>query len=350
MTAHSNYGPSGMSRIIACPGSVIQTEGMESASSPAAQAGSLQHEYIADILLGKPVTILDEDHKCNVGEALDYYRSVHAAFEEQCDVEIEQQVSLASWGLPEVWGTADVILRGESHIDVIDWKFGSGVLVTALNNAQGLCYAAGAVGYPSGIETITIHIVQPPRDNYSVWEITMQELEDWVFGTLQPAIEDSKSPVPTFNPGEEQCRWCLAALNCRARHEQHSMEAAEIFSTTPDRISDLTDEDMSELMRKIESVLPYYNDMLAYAKAKLEGGEEFPGYVLTPGRKTRTWTDEKEVLSFLRNIDSSKKWEITKLCSPAQAEKLMKALKKNDDFLDLIQVKAGKPKLVRGGE
>ena len=55
---------------------------------------------------------------------------------------IEQRLDLSAYA-PESFGTADCIIAGDGTLHVIDFKYGTGVLVEAERNPQMMLYALG---------------------------------------------------------------------------------------------------------------------------------------------------------------------------------------------------------------
>lgn len=56
----------------------------------------------------------------------------------------EQKLDLSAY-VPEGFGTADCIIASDNKLQVIDFKYGLGVLVNAENNTQMMLYALGAL-------------------------------------------------------------------------------------------------------------------------------------------------------------------------------------------------------------
>ena len=94
---------------------------------------------------------------------------------------LEQRLDFSKW-VPEGFGTSDCIIVTERLMEVIDFKYGKGVEVYAENNPQMMLYALGALeeyGFIYDIEKVRMTIAQPRIDNFSTWEIAVEELESW---------------------------------------------------------------------------------------------------------------------------------------------------------------------------
>ena len=76
------------------------------------------------------------------------------------------------------FGTSDAILIAGGTMHVIDYKHGLGILVSAVENPQMKCYRLGALGLFDGIydiDTVSMRIYQPRRQNISTFEISKDD-------------------------------------------------------------------------------------------------------------------------------------------------------------------------------
>lgn len=355
---HAEFSPSRLSRIIACPGSValIKANNIQSKSNIYAEQGTKLHEYTHKALEFGNTEFgdLNDDEKFLVNECIDYFNILmQTKSPEVTRTKFEQLVKLESWGIPEVWGTSDAIIIDpiKRHLDVIDWKFGSGVQVYAKENSQLLAYAAGVTHWPVKypIQTITIHVVQPALDHYDTWDIDIEYLYNWVHSTLAEAIRGSMSEPPIFNPGVEQCRFCEAAkaAKCDVLYQKVQADAAKIFehAKLKAQIGPKDIMNLLELFPLVEKIAKGYR--LYIEEEFLHGrGKLFPKFKLVRGRANRKWRDEKQVISWLNQYTEIENIFNSKLCSPSQIEKLDKTLKRNQIFQGLYEKPEGKTSLV----
>lgn len=82
---------------------------------------------------------------------------------------IEQRLDL-SHVVPGGFGTGDCVIIAEPTLQIIDLKYGQGVLVEALNNPQLMLYALGALhafGSMYDIAEVAVTIFPPRRSNVS---------------------------------------------------------------------------------------------------------------------------------------------------------------------------------------
>lgn len=360
---HSDYSPSRLSRIIACPGSVeliknlmithLITEGKQSLY---ADHGTMLHKVIEKYYVSpgnhniKALDELELDDKVLIEDAADYLDLVLKS--KECSnvfTKSESIVKLGSWGIPDVWGTLDYMIHDviRRHVDIIDWKFGAGVTVYAKENPQLLAYAAGAIKWPTTIQTITVHIVQPAIDHYNTWELSVSELFDWVHGTLAVAINRCRSlGVNEFNPGVSQCRWCEAKNFCGARTAQVQEIAVKLFNAKEKLATCPSMEELVNLVEQAPLVESAIKSIRLYLQTELEKGNNVPGMKLVRGRANRKWINENDAITWLAKNTSIEELFISKFRSPSQFEKESKSLKKNDAFKKLFNVPEGKISLV----
>lgn len=356
MISHSLYSPSRLHRIMACPGSVrlIEANGIASEPSKYADHGTMLHKYTHDYLTGtdKLHELEAKEDKFLVMECVDYFNDViRSKSTHKIIANYESEVSLASWGIPEVYGTLDasIVDLTSMHLDIFDWKFGSGVQVFAKENPQQLAYAAGVIGYPQKypVWTVSLHIVQPAFEHFDVYELDVNELYQWVHGDLATCIVQSKQDPPIFNPGKEQCRFCEAAKKgkCDFMHAKAHQDAIAIFENaklkatiTPQQI-----QEYLELFPLVEQVAKGY--MMFIQEELARGSKDFDHFKLVRGRANRSWINETETVKWLSEHTKIEDMFTSKLFSPSQIEKLDKNLKKNIQFQKLYEKPEGKVKL-----
>ena len=157
MTNHALLSASSASRWLACPPSVRLTEEMPDQTSTFAKEGTDAHElcaYLVEKALGRKV--------CDPTASLEYYSEEMQEYAEEYSnyvlgqieiaksrspdplILIEQRLNFARW-VPDGFGTGDCVIVADGLLQVIDYKHGLGVLVSAEHNAQMMCYALGAL-------------------------------------------------------------------------------------------------------------------------------------------------------------------------------------------------------------
>ncbi len=86
-------------------------------------------------------------------------------------VMVEQRLDFSNY-VKDGFGTGDLVIVADDVLQVIDFKYGKGVTVSAEHNPQMMLYALGALnlyGYLYDIKTVKTAIVQPRLDNISEW-------------------------------------------------------------------------------------------------------------------------------------------------------------------------------------
>lgn len=362
MADHAECSPSKLERIILCPGSVSlirhiekQTEQKLGKPNEYALHGTMLHEIIAHMITDAPgnkeaFNELDLNDQVLITDALDYLNLVKKKLKIGNTVQmVEARVSLKDWGVPEVWGTNDLSLidYARQHADVIDWKFGSGVYVNAYQNPQEMAYAAGALCWPTPIKTITLHIVQPAIDNYSTYDMTINELYPWVHTVLAPAVHTATTGTPVLNPGEEQCIWCEVMPWCEAHRKWVQDAGAKAFTIYEQMNVDMSMEAIIEFLEEVPPMSKVVSKIHAFLQAELLAGRQVPGMKLVQGKANRKWKNEEAVIKWLDKNSSIDEMFKSNLISPSQAEKLDRRLKKNEDFGKLYMKPQGKLSMVK---
>jgi hypothetical protein len=344
MANHSKVvGGSTAKRVINCPASVALCATMPpKPSSKYADEGTLLHDAIAQVLDKnvKPESLLNMmyqdqvltqdliDNKLHV--ALDLLGQVDPNLEMEYAVETE--IGFGDF-LPDVFGSCDLLGRIGSRAIVLDWKFGDGVTVDVEENEQLLFYAAAAMRTPSvswvfdGATEIECVIIQPPM--IKRWVTTVERVKQFELQLAQAVKLSQKQDAP-INAGEH-CRWCSAKPVCpkmtgavdRALHTQlDTIDAVKIGAY-------LANCDLLE---------QWITDLRALAHQMLEADKPVPGWKLVNKRAMRQWANEDVADDVLSKVIPQDELYVSKIISPAQAEKVLKKLgsKLPDDLVVAI--------------
>lgn len=351
---HATLGASSASRWMNCPGSVRLSAGIPNTSSEFAQEGTAAHAlaelslrnscdpdvYVGTTLEGVEVS---EDMADFVRIFVEYCRrqvldaQPFAASSPTADgyYWIERKFNLAQLNPPtSMFGTADFVIYDERTrtLEVVDLKYGAGVVVEVKGNPQLRYYALGAAlslqGLP--IEQVKITIVQPRVTHPD--GIIRSEVLDYLeivgfAGDLLDAARRTQTPDAPLKAGDH-CRWCLARGVCPEQKSQALAVAQaefggleEVMPPIPELIPD---DQFAEMMQKLPILDDWIKAMRARALAELESGKEVAGLKLVAKRANRKWKDEEETAQWLRgkgNVDEEI-YEM-KLKSPAKIEKLV---------------------------
>lgn len=129
---------------------------------------------------------------------------------------IEQRLDYSKY-VTDGFGTGDCLIIADGTLNIVDYKHGKGVKVSALDNPQMKLYALGALEIFDSIydiENITMTIYQPQIANISTCLIPRGELIDWAEKVLKPTAELAFNGKGEFRCGD-WCRFCKARAQCR---------------------------------------------------------------------------------------------------------------------------------------
>ena len=322
---HSNIvGGSTAKRVINCPGSVALVQKMPpKPSSEHADRGTLLHNVIAEHLEGKPITLgVKYESQVLTQELVDEKLTPALRALDEVDpsqnmvYEVETRVGFGDL-LPGVFGSTDLIGRVDNRAVVLDWKFGDGVVVDAVENPQLMFYAAAAMRTDAakwafdGAEEIELIIVQPPM--IKRWVTTKERIAAFEL-ELVAAVKAAQQPNAKLSSGAH-CRWCNAKSICPVMNG--AVDRA--LKTTLDNIDTVT---MSQMLQSADLLEQWLKDIRGLAHQVLEKGGKVPGYKLVAKRSTRQWVDDAAVAKDPRFLGLPMYEQ--KLVSPAAAEKLLK--------------------------
>lgn len=256
---------------------------------------------------------------------------------------MEQRLDFSEY-VPGGFGTGDCVIIADKLLHIIDFKYGQGVLVEAEQNPQMMLYALGALhafGSLYDIETVSMTIYQPRRENISTWSLSAADLLEWARNELVPKAKLAAEGKGDFCPGP-WCIFCRAAVKCRARAE-NKLELLKYEFTSP---SLLSDEEIEEILGKLDDLTHWANEVMAYAQdAAINHGKQWHGYKVVEGRSNRKYTDEDAVIAAAKGAGYTDIYRRT-LLSITEMEKLMGKQTFRSVLGDLIEKPAGKPTLV----
>ena len=362
---HAKLSASGSSRWINCPPSVRLEERFEDKTSIYAEEGTLAHE-LAELKLRLELKEITKRtytlkfnkatkdnplYSKNMDDYVDVYKEICIekylnSKETTTDsiAAVEQRLDFSNY-VPAGFGTGDFIVIADGTLEICDLKYGKGVPVSAENNSQMRLYALGAINKFSflyDIAKVRMTIIQPRLSNISSDEISVNDLLKWAEEVVKPSAELAIKGEGEFKTGAH-CKFCKARSVCRARADEN-LELAKFEFKKSDTLSN---DEISEILEKVDSLVKWASDVKDYALDKALEGQEFKGYKLVEGRSQRKWKDEKAVAQilidrgFLDNIIWTKKLTTISNIERAIGKKETERL-----FKDLIDKPLGKPTLV----
>jgi len=191
------------------------------------------------------------------------------------------------------FGTADTLIFTENDLHVIDFKYGRHVVVSAYENSQLMLYALGAYtqfGFIYNFDTVKLSIYQPRADNFSSWEVSINDLLIWAERVLKPAAALAEAGLGDFCVGD-WCQFCRAKNECRTNAEYRTAVAKYAFREPPL----LDDLEIAEILGKADDLISWVNSVKAFALQAALSGRQWPGFKICEGRSNRKFTDEASV-------------------------------------------------------
>ncbi len=359
---HAKLSASGAKKWLHCPGSIAMEAGFPNETSSYAKEGTNAHSLgeakirlaIKELTKAKYAkAIKDLEITEDMESYTDDYRDFvlerfYAAKVKTPDAVLllEQRLDFSHW-VPDGFGTGDCVIVASGYLEIIDLKYGAGVVVPVEDNPQLRLYALGAVeawDYLYGIEEVTMTIYQPRRDNISTETIGADELYLWA--------EWVKERAELANGGSEDCvagchcddGFCKARPVCRAYADSCNQLAALDFK----RPNLLNAEEISEVLELSGRLVKWAELVKAYALDEAKQGMKFPGYKLVEGRSSRSFSvSEGVILGVLRGSElNEENAMVHKLRTVADMEKVY-GKKEFEQVLGQYVVKeAGSPTLV----
>ena len=310
MPKHAYLSASASHRWLACPPSAKLCANILDQASEYAQQGTDCHElcaYLVEKALGREVidptenlTYYDAEMQNCAEEYRNYVLEQIEAAKEFCkdpQVMIEQRLDFSRW-VENGFGTGDCVIVADEVLQIIDYKHGLGVLVSAGDdehggNSQMMCYALGALevfGDIYDINQIKMTIFQPRRDNISTYTISKDDLLKWADEVLAPTAQLAYVGEGEFKSGDH-CTFCKVKATCRKRAE-YNLELAKYDFEMP---ATLDDTEIAAILEKVDEMISWGNDIKEYALQQAQSGVHFEGWKVVEGRSNRKYTDEAAV-------------------------------------------------------
>lgn len=351
---HAVLSASSANRWLHCPPSVRLSEGYMDKASVFAMEGTSAHElceYKLRSALGmeaeNPTENLDfyntEMEECAEGYATYILELVEKAKKNCSDpvVMVEQRVDFSRY-VPAGFGTADCIIIADETLNIVDYKHGKGVEVSAEDNPQMKLYALGALELFDclyDISKVQMTIFQPRLSNVSVFVMNKADLLKWANDELT-----AKAELAFEGKGElccgEWCKFCKAKSNCKERARVNMEMAQYEFRKS----SLLTDEEVVKILSRIDELTSWASDVKNFALEQAVRGKQWPGWKVVEGRSNRKYTDEGAVAQVVKNAGYNPYDE--KIMGITNMTKMLGKEKFNELLGDFVERPQGKPTLV----
>ena len=304
-TKHAVLSASSSERWLNCPPSARLCEAYEDKGSDYAAEGTDAHtlcEHRLKQALGIPAEdpienlswYNEEMEECAAGYAA-YVMELLETAKLTCSdpvVMIEQRVDFSRW-VQDGFGTADCILIADGVLNIVDYKHGKGVEVSAEGNTQLSLYSLGALEIFDGIydiDRVCVHIFQPRKSNVVSSMMDKSDLYEWADTELTQKAQLAYEGQGNFSCGE-WCRFCKAKAECRERAEANLALARYEFQ--PPALLD--DEEIADILGKVDALTAWASDVKEYALQQAVSGKEWTGWKLIEGRSNRKYTSEAAV-------------------------------------------------------
>ena len=305
--AHALLSASSAHRWLACPPSAVAAELYPEQDTEFTREGTKAHEVAewvarrrecASCAIGSKPDWLDSDPdapemlECAEGYA-DYIQEQIKS--DDAGVLLEQRVDFSPW-VPDGFGTCDCIIFQGDTLTIIDYKYGVGVPVSAVDNPQMKLYALGAIhdyGIAYDIAKVELHIYQPRLNNVSTDTISAADLLVWAEEVVKPTAELAAKGEGEYSSGTH-CKFCPHAGRCRRLTEDctvyvetHSLRAA---------VPVLSPAEVAEVLAMEPVISLWLKRVKSQALNTLLDGQEIPGYKVVEGKQgNRKWADELKV-------------------------------------------------------
>lgn len=363
-TKHALLSPSSASRWLECtPSAQLEADRPDKAGE-AADEGTLAHK-LADVMIEYELKRITKAAYLSKIKAIKKNKHYNDAMWEYCEnyktyvmevfaeaqarcadavIVTEQSVDLTRW-IPEGFGTRDIMIIAAPIIDVIDLKYGKGVLVDAEENKQMMLYSVGSLDEYEAvfdIDVVRMTIYQPRIDNYSTWEISAVALREWADGELTVKAQLAWAGEGDFKPGKH-CQFCKIKTTCRANADYH-MELAQLeFAPS----AELSLEELVDIFKRAPMFKNWINAVEADMLQRALKEEKFPGLKLVAGKSNRVITDKEKVKELLsRGHKADDYLSPRELLALGKLEKNIGKVEFNNIAGDYVMKPDGKPALV----
>lgn len=354
MRNHAVLSASGSHRWLNCLPSAKLEEEFENTGSEAAREGTAAHALCEHKLKKalrmrskRPVSDYDSDEMEECSDAyVDFVMEQYEKAKQSCRnpiVLIEQRLDFSQY-VPDGFGTGDCLIIGDGRLHIIDFKYGTGILVDAYENPQMKLYGLGALhefDMLYSIDEVDMSIFQPRRENVSTFTMKADDLRAWGENVLKEKAMMAYKGEGEYRPGD-WCTFCRAAVKCRARAEEKLKLAQLEFKMPPL----LTDDEIEEVLWLLPDLTRWANEITAYATdAALSHGKVWRNFKIVEGRSVRKYCDEEKVAVACREAGYRDIYRQS-LITLTEMQKLMGKKKFEEVLGGLIIKPEGKPVLV----
>lgn len=313
--AHAKLSASGSKKWLTCTRSAALEDQFPDQQTVFAAEGTFAHEvfehvltaYIkgghADLSRFQKNQFWSEDLRDNVAAAVS--RAIDAIEEARARCKdpvilVEKRLDFSTW-VPEGFGTGDLVIVADDLVEVMDLKYGKGVLVECEGNTQMQLYGLGAyneLAHLYDIKRVRMTVLQPRLENWGTSEMLVEDLLDWAENYVAPRAALAWDGEGEFVPGDHcTSGFCRARFLCPARAEAALAVAKNDFALKAPEL--LTQDQLLGVLAKADVAIDWLNDVKSYALKQAEAGHQIPGWKLVEGRSNRKYKDADAVAAKL---------------------------------------------------
>jgi hypothetical protein len=272
-------------------------------------------EYIDDMMFLDRELTRNDYETCIAPAIEDLYRLMDIYGGGFCVVGNELSVDFP--GIPGAHGTTDLLLASNTHVLLVDWKFGVNEVTAVCRddkgeyvNCQLQFYLAAAINTAPRLFTrkrFAVAIIQPrilSGETLTHTPITRKEISYFI-DDLSDAVAEAVGNNPRLHAGDH-CKWCPAFAIC-PEHTGAVFNITELGIQPAVPVPANTDSgEYGEFLARAKTISDLFRD---YARTiddqlhrYLEGGGTVPGWKLKYKTKLRQWVDEEIVEHALEDI------------------------------------------------
>ena len=368
--AHAILSPSSAERWIHCPPSAVINAEAPQKDTVYTREGTLAHavcelkgrrkflalstrSFNAELKKLKADALWQDEMDGYTDAWIEALEEIAGEYDVLPHVALEVRVDFSEY-VPDGFGTADCLMIGDiagtTTLNVIDFKYGKGVAVSAEENPQMMLYALGALlDYSQiyDIEAVRMTIVQPRiRSEPDGWGLDAKTLLAWANVVVEPAAKLAIRGGGEFQEGD-WCRFCAIRGSCRARAAANLAAAAMEFRLPPE----LSDSEVGEALALGQRLKAWLSDVEEYALGACLDGREIDGWKAVEGRSVRQWSDAGAAFEAAKaaGVPEEMLYE-RKPVTLAGLEKIMGRKSFAATLGDFVTTPPGKPTLVKADD
>lgn len=311
---HAILSASSAHKWLVCTPSARLEEQFENKTSSYMQVGTLAHSiaefkvrsyflepiskrmYTTRLNKFKKEPFYEEEMLNHTDTYLEYIKGEALQLKAKPFLAVEQKLDFSTY-VPEGFGTADCLMICGDTLEIIDFKYGKGVMVSAENNPQMMLYALGALiqfGFLYSIENVKMVIIQPRIDNISEAIISKEDLLKWGDTQVKSKAQQAFMGLGNFVQGEH-CKFCRAKGACEFRASENMKIIKDVQNSQI-----VSNSELAKILTKTEGVEQWLKDIRDYTLDILLKGEEVPGWKVVEGKSNRKLVDVDKAFEILK--------------------------------------------------